>query len=382
VPDVFEVTIATPPRDLRTYIRSFIESKMPVKLAENDMSSFHRLSSSLGWECYRDKKGLFVKIVDAIVECSKGRFLLAKLYTNSLNCQPSLRDIEDALTEMQEHRHNISDTIDILYEKDMNERIKGQGESANIKFAIQILSVISCARRNLSLDELQHALATRLRDTRHYPKGIRRREDILHVTKGLITIEMDSERTVRFDHLTLADYLHRNCDKWFPNGEVDMANICLTYLSFDAFSKPCTVEEFAAKEASHPFISYAVQFWGDHVCQAGPQVHDAAIRYLKDSSRVEAYIQCAWAADTKHYNKWDVRRTVHPLHICAVSFCLRFIRLARRLIIWQWFDLWDLISALDYQNQDLNVREGTYGQTPLMYACRKGNLQTVLRLLQ
>lgn len=324
VPDVFEVPIYTPAEDLKTFVRSFIESKMPVERSENDLSSFHRLSPSLGWECYHDK-ALFDTIVDAVVECSKGRFLLAKLYTNSLNCQPSLRDIEDAVTEMQEHRRSLSETtIDVLYEKDMKERIMGQ-EPANIKFALQVLSVISCARRNLKLEELQHALATRIGDTKHYPKGIRRRENILHVTKGLVSIETDSEKTVRLDHLTLAEYLHKTREKWFPNGEVDMANICLSYLSFDAFSKPCTVEEFAAKEVSHSFISYAVQFWGDHVCKAGPMVHDAAIRYLKDPSRVEAYIQCAWAADTKHYNKWDVRRTVHPLHICAVRIWHRIL---------------------------------------------------------
>lgn len=316
LPDVFEVRIDTPPEDLKTYVRSFIESQMPIELPENDMSSFHRLSPSLGWECYHDKL-LFDKIVDAIADASQGRFLLAKLYTNSLNCQPSLRDIEDAVTEMQEHRRDLSETIDVLYEKDMNERIMGQ-EPANIKFALQVLSLISCARRHLRLEELQHALATRVGDTQHYPKGIRRRENILHVTKGLVSIETDSEKLVRLDHLTLTDYLRRTREKWFPNGEVDMANICLSYLSFDAFSKPCTVEEFAAKESSHPFISYAVQFWGDHVRMAGPQVHDAAIRYLKNPSRVQAFIQCAWAADTKHYEKWDVRRTVSPIHIYAV----------------------------------------------------------------
>jgi len=336
---------------------------MPVELSENDLSSFDRLSSTLGLECYHQKKTLFVEIVDAVVDAAQGRFLLAKLYTNSLNSQPSLRDIEDAVIEMQEHRRNISDTIDVLYENDMNERIKGQ-EPDNVKFALQVLSVVSCARRNLKLEELQHALATRLGDSQHYPKGIRRRENILHVTKGLVTIDTDSSQMVRLDHLTLADYLHRTREKWFPDGEIAMANVCLSYLNFDTFSKPCTTEDFVAKEASHPFLSYAVQFWGDHVRKAGPQVYAAAVRYLEDPSRVAAYIQCAWSADTKHYDKWDVRRHIHPLHICA------------------WFDLWDLISALDYQKLDLDVQEGTYGQTPLMYACRRGNLMTTLRLLE
>lgn len=65
--------------------------------------------------------------------------------------------------------------MDDLYETDMNERILGQ-EPANRTFALRVLPVTSYARRNLRLEELQHALATRVGDTQHYPKGVRCRE--------------------------------------------------------------------------------------------------------------------------------------------------------------------------------------------------------------
>jgi len=106
VPDVFEVTIETPPKDLKPYVRSFIESQMPVELSGNDSSFFDRLSSSLGWECYQHKT-LVNKIIDAIAQCSQGRLLLEKLYTNSLDCQPSLQDAKVAVTEMQEQRRDL-----------------------------------------------------------------------------------------------------------------------------------------------------------------------------------------------------------------------------------------------------------------------------------
>jgi hypothetical protein len=85
--------------------------------------------------------------------------------------------------------------MDDLYENDMNERIMGQ-EPANRKFALQGLYVISCARRNLRLEELQHALSTRVGDTQHYPKGVRRQEHPAY-DEGLVTIKMDSEKLVR-----------------------------------------------------------------------------------------------------------------------------------------------------------------------------------------
>jgi hypothetical protein len=62
---------------------------------------------------------------------------------------------------------------DDLYENDMNERIMGK-EPASRAFALRVLSVIFCARRNLRLEELQHALAMRVGDTQHYPGGVRR----------------------------------------------------------------------------------------------------------------------------------------------------------------------------------------------------------------
>jgi hypothetical protein len=108
----FEVTIETPPKDLKTYVRSFIESQMPAELSENDLSFFDRLSSSLGWECYHHKT-LVDKIIDAIAQCSQGILLLEKLYTNSLSCQPSLQDVKVAVTEMQERRRDLSETMTI-----------------------------------------------------------------------------------------------------------------------------------------------------------------------------------------------------------------------------------------------------------------------------
>jgi ankyrin repeat protein len=70
----------------------------------------------------------------------------------------------------------------------------------------------------------------------------------------------------------------------------------------------------------------------------------------------------------------DIQRAVHPLHICTVRIWHR--------ILCQWFNLKDLISALDYKTFDLNVRKGSYGQTFLMYACNRGNMEATIRLLE
>lgn len=150
-----------------------------------------------------------------------------------------------------------------------------------------------------------------------------------------------------------------------------MTKICLTYLNFDEFSKPCTkLEDFSEKEESHCFISYAVQYWGDHLRDSMNEessdfeLVNSAVKYLQNPLRLEAYVQAGWASNTYERDKWDVRRNIYPLHVCA------------------WFDLTDLISALDFQDLNLDVREKTYGQTALMYACRRGNVQVARRLME
>ena len=367
LPNEFAVTIEIPEGDLDLFVRSEITNQMPRAPepgADSDMVSPRWYATRLGMECAKDSE-LFNKIVFAIVTNAEGRFLLAEQAVKSLAEQMTLKAINKAVQEIEEHRDKGSDIITKRYAEDM-ERIKNQG--AKSKIAFQILSWVTGTFRNLTLAELLHALATEDGDTDYDPEGEVDEHIIASVTKGLIKIDRDgspTSRVVRLTHRTLAEFFDQARRKlYFEQGDIEIAKTCLIYLSFRTFSKPVPVEDFAVKEQAHPFFAYALEYWGDHVRKAGPTMDDAVMRYLKDPAHVQAYIQAAWTADTQDVDKWDCRRDVHPLHILA------------------WFDLPYLISALDYQVLNLDVCDGTYGQTPLMYACRRGNLDTVRRLLE
>lgn len=145
-----------------------------------------------------------------------------------------------------------------------------------------------------------------------------------------------------------------------------MAHICLTYLNFDALSQPRKeVENFDTKQ--YPFIAYASQHWGDHVREAGLDLHtdirDLALPLVNEPLRLAAYMQAAWATDASGYDGWDVCEGVTSLHVFA------------------WFGLASMIPNLIQMGLDVDVREPTYGQTPLMYACRRGHVQVVRQLL-
>lgn len=255
-----EVTLRMPIQDLRAYVQSLIENKMPIVRAEDDMSSAQRgcAPGSVGWECHKDKK-LFERILKAISQAARGRFLLAKQYTRSLASKRTLKAIKRALADIENDRYDISATIDRLWEEDMKLRIMGQADKDNVEIAMRILSIVSTTRRHLKYDELIQALATEVGDESYDPEGQLSQESIRNLTKGLIRIDGDKDATVRLDHRTLEEYFDKTKDTWFPKAEFEMAKTCLIYLSFEEFSKPCEdFEEFALKEETHPFISYAV----------------------------------------------------------------------------------------------------------------------------
>lgn len=368
-PERCEVLIETPDEDIASFVYSSIKDQFPAGRKPTDLGTQRRGLKFTVWKCFRDPI-LLNKIVKYITDNADGRFLLAREYLKHFLNKNDMRDIKAAL---ESRENDGTEKVFPFYAEDMERIMKQEPEDAEL--ARKVFSTVFFAKRNLTLTQLLQAIDTQS-DDREYIDGERDETVILNVTKGLIAIERTSLQDgdmcgmiVRFDHLTRREFFEYQYTwkTWFPNGLVAMASTCLTFLSFDTFAEPChTEEEFQAKESELPFVSYAVQFWGDHVREAGPdakEITNAAIKYLQDPHRVEAYIQAAWIANTRHREKWDVRRDIHPLHICA------------------WFDLSFLMPFLKHDPKDINIQEDTHGQTPLMYACRRGSVETVRWLL-
>ncbi|KAH7327406.1 ankyrin repeat-containing domain protein [Rhexocercosporidium sp. MPI-PUGE-AT-0058] len=361
-PDEHEIKISTPDSDIERYVHESVRADMPKKLSKTNLGR-NVGRNELARRC-AESPDLLDQVQNFITEKSGGRFLLAREYVKSFKKKHTLGDIKRML------KAKGSADLSPLYDEDMVWIMKQErGDLAR-----RVFSLVYHAKRNLTLLELQQALATGNGDLEHDPDDITHEADILSATKGLIgidrleTMDKDVDVMVRFDHLTRREYFDSNWQSWFGTGQVDLANKCLTFLNFEVFAKPdASEEDFKSKEKSLPFISYAVQFWGDHVRDVGSnstEIMGKAVQYLKDPSRVDAYIKAAWAANTRHKDKWDVRRSIHPLHICG------------------WFDLEHLIPALGCKAIDIDVEETTHQQTPLMYACRRGNVETVRELLK
>lgn len=132
-------------------------------------------------------------------------------------------------------------------------------------------------------------------------------------------------------------------------------------------SKPIQGEEsFARRLTDYSLLAYAFQYWGVHVRNART---DAAVSHygtqlVTDADRVAAYVQAAWYTSIDNEKSWDVRKDVDDLYVCA------------------FYGLSSIIPTLQQKEHfNVDVVEKTYGQTPLMYVCRKGNVDVVNQLI-
>jgi hypothetical protein len=104
------------------------------------------------------------------------------------------------------------------------------------ELAKQVLSRITCAKRPLTILELQHALAVEFGESELDKENLPEIEDLVSVCAGLVTVDETSE-IIRLVHYTTQEYFQRRKDHWFPSAEASITDTCVTYISFDVFAK-------------------------------------------------------------------------------------------------------------------------------------------------
>ena len=309
------------------------------------------------------------KIITEVTKKAAGRFLYARLYLDALKTKSNKWMLKKALEKFPKN-------IDDIYMEAMH-RIEHQ-ERENRARGFRIIGILIYARRPLGLQELKHALAVLTRgspDEEGYSENdldddtMDETKTILESTSSLVVVEANRASLV---HSSLEDYLRRgsNTSKWLPNAEFDLARACMHYLHLVLPSKYRQDDYYASKNVSFPFLQYASQYWGDHICNASRNpdhasyLQDEALWLLEDSQRMDACMQAAWVTSPGGADTWDVWKGVDRLHICAR------------------FGLRSVISELDPEPGTVDKEEPKYAQTPLMYACRNGNHEVVRLLLQ
>ena len=350
--------------DIKLYVQK--ELDIELRLGTSKQSGISSTKSSFGTtrlgRICRRRPDLQDRIIPTVVGKANSMFTLAGLYMQTLRACISEGEVEDALDDPPEG-------YDGFYERNML-RITEESENTRAStLARRILEWVVFAHRPLSLAGLRDALAVDLNRVGFRKAARPDKATILEVTAGMIIIDID-EANVRLNHRTAQEYFDKTRDHWFTNASANLARISLHYMSLGELARPCEGlyedKEFDARKKAYPLIEYVHVFWGDHAHEAEPhaETQAAAFEYVSDPYKIAAWTQAAWYLNSTERAEWDIRKGANALLVCA------------------WFGLTNVVVKLLDEGFDINAADPNYKQTPLMYACRRGQSATVAKLLE
>ncbi|RXW16981.1 hypothetical protein EST38_g8870 [Candolleomyces aberdarensis] len=207
------------------------------------------------------KDGEKERICKAIKEKSGGMFLVASLQLEALKGSMSPRALTNAL-------ETLPTSINDLYRHTLK-RIDAQSEP-EVLLAKRAILWLVYAPVPLSMNQLQHALATNLDLGIFDGDDIVRGEFIFDVCCGLVSRSYDSaspSTPLRLIHYTAHDFLKEACLSWFPAPHTFLSSICVVYLSAQLRYRnyPNGEDTFLINpDPLRPFLIYAYNHWGTH----------------------------------------------------------------------------------------------------------------------
>jgi hypothetical protein len=318
---------------------------------------------------------LLNEIKTEIVKAVDGMFLLAKLHLDSLINKFTATTIRLVLKKLPKVDKTLdintndsswaseSEAYDYAYSEAMV-RIKSQGTDCQ-RFAMRVLSWITCTKRHLTTLELRHALAVKVGESELDKDNLPETEDIVSICAGLVNVNEKSD-IIRLVHYTTQEYFERTQKNWFPDAETDIAETCVTYLSFDVFAAgSCpTDDEFEARLKSYALYDYAARNWGHHACAAWTEAEQLILNLVKSNAKVSASSQAMMASrrylDESGYSQ-RVPREMTGVHLAA------------------YFGLREAMIILPKKGHHPDLKD-TYGRTPLSWAADGGH-DAVVKLL-
>ncbi|KAI9876586.1 MAG: hypothetical protein M1830_006164, partial [Pleopsidium flavum] len=296
-------------------------------------------------------------IVRMVSEKAGGMFLLARLQLDRLGTQTTPKNIRKALA-------TIPSGIQATYD-DAILRIRTQGED-NATLAFKVLYWIYCAKRNLEVEELLHALAVEDCDTSLDSSAFTELEILIGVCAGLVSVDEESH-VLRLVHFSLQEYLKDTASGLFPDAEEQVSRTCLAYMTFDVFKEgPCLGDAtLVDRLRQYRFADYASRYWGLHIRgKLESDLLDQALQYLANDKCTSSSIQISRQPKFTYKGCYEAfPKKVTSLHIAA-HWGLEYI-----------------LTTLLEREADIADRDSA-GQTALHWAAREGNAAIVRILMK
>ena len=182
----------------------------------------------------------------------------------------NLRNIRDALARLPPQ---LADTYG-----EMMKRINDQDEQ-KAEIAFKTIAWIAFAKRPLKVKEIQHALAVRPGDKSFDSSGITDEDLIIQCCGGFVGRQQN--QTLGFVHYTT----HKHIIAWSKYRDEDIAQTCLTYLSFEILGQDdlmCPSHKIDLRSDGHALLDYASKHWGHHA-RGDPEIKlkELALRFCR-----------------------------------------------------------------------------------------------------
>ncbi|KAJ7125944.1 hypothetical protein C8R44DRAFT_668259, partial [Mycena epipterygia] len=290
-------------RDISTIGEQFTDDpRIDVLAHEEDICSYivqrirteKRLKSLLNGDISLEQE-----IIAQVTEKAAGMFLLVRLHMDSLASKNNRKALRDALVKLPKEIYRSYD--------DAMSRIDSQGPDDS-QLALKLFLWLTFAKEQLSLDEIQYALAISPGMVEMDLDAITSVEILTAVCAGLVIIEDDGwgEHHVRFVHYTAQEYFRlEGSQKHFRLNEIteyfdfplDLAvpfahftitTICITYLCFEGLN---LLDYRGEVDRKQPLLKYSVRYWGHHAqtCEHAlctvPKAHDLMLQFLQSESK-------------------------------------------------------------------------------------------------
>ena len=242
------------------------------------------------------------------------------------------------------------------------DRIRLQDEETS-RLAIRVLLWITCAKEQLNVAEIKHAIA--LMDLEDDESSIEddalpEIDDLVDTCAGIVVVDSES-LIVRLVHVTAQKYFDKTRSVHFPEAETEIANDCLKYLLLDVHgSGPCNdYQKLQNRVRENPFMRYASCNWGIHARLVDePSVVDRILEFLCDQEKLSSSAEILFS--------------IQALGDSGIS---------RAVDVVSYFGLKDILVQLLDEGMTANTRNGEC-RTPLSYAVEMGHLLTIEELLK
>lgn len=327
------------------------------------------------------------------------RFLLAHLYLSALADKPTPKAVRIALRQFNQQSSSSrvegveglgakmgddkTGPLELAY-SDAMERIQEQGPGRK-RLAREVLAWITCSRRPLTTDELQHALAIEVGTNKLDRDNIPEVEDMVSACCGLVAVD-DESGIIRLVHFTTQQYLNQTRPLWFPDDDTHghIATACVTYLSFDDFANGICVtdREYERRLEQYKFYEYAAQNWGFHAHNLNQtsslsSCHAALLDFLKNRpAHVEAASQ-AMLVDTQYAAGHEEEEEDEE----GYSQCIARGVTGAHLIARFGVEALARLALSDVEFAGFWNKPDSLGMTPLTWAAAEGHANIVKLLL-